>query len=37
MIRIETKAGHGHGKPTKKVVSRINLRYFYFFNNNLET
>lgn len=28
LIRVDTKAGHGFGKPTAKIVSLINLHGF---------
>lgn len=30
MIRIDTKAGHGFGKPTKKIVSLFFLYHIIF-------
>ena len=36
MIRIDTKAGHGAGKPTSKIVSIISLRLIFIeLNFNL--
>jgi len=37
MIRIETKAGHGAGKPTEKILQEwADLYSFVFFNMGLE-
>ncbi len=33
MIRIETKAGHGAGKPTSKIMDEISDIYAFMFNN----
>lgn len=33
LIRIETKAGHGAGKPTSKVIEEIADTYSFFFYN----
>ncbi len=33
MIRIETKAGHGSGKPTEKVIEEIADEYAFIFDN----
>lgn len=31
MIRVETKAGHGGGKPTAKLVSTVITEYLLLF------
>ncbi|MDD3011938.1 MAG: prolyl oligopeptidase family serine peptidase, partial [Bacteroidales bacterium] len=33
MIRIETKAGHGAGKPTEKVIEEVADEYAFIFDN----
>ena len=33
MIRIETKAGHGAGKPTEKIIEEIADEYAFMFDN----
>ncbi|PID94901.1 MAG: S9 family peptidase [Bacteroidetes bacterium] len=33
MIRIETKAGHGAGKPTEKIIEEIADQYAFIFDN----
>jgi prolyl oligopeptidase len=33
MIRIETKAGHGAGKPTEKIIEEITDEYAFIFDN----
>jgi prolyl oligopeptidase len=35
LIRIETNAGHGAGKPTSKIIDEIADVYsFFFYNTN---
>ena len=37
MIRIETKAGHGAGKPTSKVIEeQADLWSFMFYNMGMK-
>jgi len=31
LIRIETKAGHGGGKPTKKIIEEVSDIYSFLF------
>jgi len=31
LLRVETKAGHGHGKPTEKIIEEISDRYAFIF------
>jgi len=33
MIRIETKAGHGAGKPTQKIIDEYADVYAFIFDN----
>jgi len=33
MIRIETKAGHGAGKPTEKIIDEYADVYAFIFDN----
>ncbi len=33
LIRIETKAGHGAGKPTSKIIEEYADRYAFLFYN----
>jgi prolyl oligopeptidase len=32
LIRIETKAGHGAGKPTTMIIEELSDRYAFLFN-----
>ncbi len=32
LIRIETKAGHGAGKPTKMIIEELSDRFAFLFN-----
>jgi len=37
LIRIETKAGHGAGKPTSKIIEeQADLWAFMFYNMGIE-
>jgi len=33
VIRVETKAGHGAGKPTAKVIEELADRYAFLIDN----
>ena len=32
LIRIETKAGHGAGKPTEKIIEEISDKWAFVFD-----
>jgi len=33
LIRVETQAGHGAGKPTSKIIAEQADKYAFFFHN----
>jgi prolyl oligopeptidase len=33
LIRVETDAGHGAGKPTSKIIEEVADKYSFFFYN----
>ena len=33
LIRVETQAGHGAGKPTSKIIEEQADKYAFFFHN----